>query len=276
LLNHRAPVRISVIVPAYNAGATIDATLQTILAQTLRDIEVIVVDDCSRDNTAALVEAWSRRDARVRLLLTPSNTGGPATPRNMGITAAAADWVAFCDADDLWHPSKLQAQWQCAQTSGADLVCCGIVDFEDGQLPAQASDMVRSDAPCRAVGLVSMLMKNRIATSTVLCRREMLLQAGGFDADRSLVAVEDYDLWLRLLTLHAARVVRLPSVMADYRRTRGSLSRSKREQVRKVRCVLRRHFERSGQPWLVPLALPTLLTSYAILSLWHRVVRGRM
>lgn len=99
----------SVVLPAYNNEETIEATLDSVIAQTSGDWELWAVDDGSRDGTRALLEEYARKDARIRVLSTPGNQGaGPA--RNLGIGAAGGRFVAFLDADDLWHPEKLERQ----------------------------------------------------------------------------------------------------------------------------------------------------------------------
>jgi len=99
---------VSVVVPAFNAAATIEETLQSISQQTHRNLEVIVVDDGSSDDTAALVRRHSVRDPRFRVISQPN--GGVASARNAGVRASHGEFVAFIDADDLWHPTKIAKQ----------------------------------------------------------------------------------------------------------------------------------------------------------------------
>lgn len=101
-----APPRVSVVIPCFNTERYIAATLRAVLAQTGASLEVIVVDDGSTDGSAALVE---RDFPQVRLIRRAN--AGVAAARNTGIEAASGDWVAFCDADDIWLPGKLAAQF---------------------------------------------------------------------------------------------------------------------------------------------------------------------
>src|SRR5512147_1419439 len=97
---------VSVITPAYNAERFIAQTLDSVLAQTHGDWELVVADDSSTDGTASIAEDYARRDGRIRLLRMPGNQGqGPA--RNAALGVAHGDFVAFLDADDLWDPEKL-------------------------------------------------------------------------------------------------------------------------------------------------------------------------
>ena len=95
----------SVVVPTYNAGYKLKATIDSVLNQTFTDFEILVMDDGSQDDTKSLIE--SLVDKRIKYDWKP-NSGGPATPRNRGIEASLAPWVSFLDADDLWHPRKLE------------------------------------------------------------------------------------------------------------------------------------------------------------------------
>ncbi len=264
---------VSVVVPAFNAEKHLSATLESIGAQSIADIEILVVDDCSADGTEALVQRVARWDPRVRYLRTASNFGGPAGPRNVGVDAARADWIAFCDADDLWHPRKLETQLACARARGVEFVCTQVRHFH-GESPAAAAAW--NPSPSAApVMLARMLLKNRIATSSVLCRRALLQRAGGFDADRRLIAVEDFDLWLRLLAIDRTEMVCLESPLVDYRQAPGSLSRQKWAQARRVALVWRRHFQRTGHGWVFPFAVPVLMLSYISIWLWTRVRHSR-
>lgn len=267
---------VSVVIPVYNGEASIGETLASACEQSVRDIEILVVDDCSRDATAAIVQQHAERDRRVRYLRMPANSGGPAGPRNRGVEEARGEWIALCDADDLWDPLKLELQLACVRSHQCDLVCTGIVDFHHGDLPARPGASRGAVAHVATITLRAMLFKNRVATSSVMCRRESILRVGGFDTDRALVAVEDYDLWLRMLDTTGARMLRLDLPLVDYRRLPGSISRNKWKHARKVALATRRHFERRGRGWFYPIAAPLLMLSYSAMGLWMRVIRGRM
>lgn len=99
---------VSVIIPAWNAGATLAETLRSVAAQTYGNLEIIIVDDGSVDETAALAREFCANDARARLV--SRKNGGSAAARNLGIGQAKAQWIALIDADDLWHPTKIEKQ----------------------------------------------------------------------------------------------------------------------------------------------------------------------
>jgi glycosyltransferase involved in cell wall biosynthesis len=99
---------VSVVMPAWNAEATIVEALRSVAAQTYRDLEIIIVDDGSTDATAALAREFSASDARARTV--SRSNGGPAAARNLGIAEVRGEWIALIDADDVWHPTKIEKQ----------------------------------------------------------------------------------------------------------------------------------------------------------------------
>ena len=269
-------LEVSVVVPAYNAGQYLSQTILAVLAQQDVEFELLVVDDCSTDGTAAMVKAAAAGDRRVRYLRMQCNSGGPAGPRNNGVLAARAPWIAFCDADDLWHPRKLRCQIDLAQAEGADLVCCAIEDFVDGDTPALLKKRLPESLSVHPLPYWQMLLKDRIATSSVLCRRETFLQGARFDVARELVAVEDYDLWLRLMERPTFKVLRINFPLVAYRRLPQSLSANKLRHARKVMRVPRLAAERRGWLWAFPFLLPLIFVGYCLMSFYWRVLKGRL
>lgn len=267
----------SVVIPAYNASRYLAATLASIASQRGVNLEIIVVDDCSKDSTADLTRAWADTDPRIRYLKTPQNCGGPAGPRNLGIQHARGRWVALCDSDDLWHPDKLRMQKEVMVTQGVTMSCTAIEDFPDGQ---SAEYILNRSWPGeqpehRAVSYRSMLIKNRMATSSVVAEKSLFL-AHAFNVDRGLIAVEDYDLWLRLLELPGHQIVRLKAPLVAYRRVGQSLSANKWKLSIKAMRVVRRASERRGWRAWFPMAMPAIYLGYAATAVYWRLLRGKM
>ncbi len=197
--------KISVIMPAYKAAATIAAALRSIRDQTVRVHEVIVVDDGSPDDTAELV---ARDFSEVRLMRQPN--AGPAVARNNGAQAATGDWLAFLDADDVWLADKLERQLPATEDPKAAVVAGRVVGRRDPHFhPAPDFD--------------SLWAHNTIATSSVLLRREAFLAAGGMTAH--LPPCEDYNLWLRLAGT-GWRIVVVDAPVIIYSPTDESLTRN--------------------------------------------------
>ena len=129
-------VRVSVVIPAFNAEATIERAVASACRQTERKLEIIVVDDASSDQTLAVIAEAAKADARIRLLRQPANAG-PAAARNRGIAAAKGDWIALLDADDSYFPERLAKLLDLADRVSADMVAdnvllCGAGDQAAG------------------------------------------------------------------------------------------------------------------------------------------------
>ena len=112
---------ISVIIPTYNRGSLILGAVNSVLNQTYRNIELLVVDDCSTDNTSQILE--NLKDSRIKYIRLEKNSGA-CTARNKGIEYASGEFIAFNDSDDLWLPEKLERQLAFLKENNADIVLC--------------------------------------------------------------------------------------------------------------------------------------------------------
>jgi glycosyltransferase involved in cell wall biosynthesis len=206
---------VTVVIPAYNAERTVSATVGSVLAQTVGDLEVIGVDDGSSDDTAA--EAQRSGDARLRVVTQPN--AGAAAARNTGIDAGRARYVAFVDADDLWLPHKLERQIAVLEGDpGATAVQSGAI-WVDPELN------VLSVRPCvepRDPLLATLLFQNLPAfPTTLVVERSAFSSIGRFDP--SLVILEDWELAIRAARYGGLRSV--PEPLALYRVHPGNRSR---------------------------------------------------
>ena len=182
--------RVSVVVPTRNRSRLLAVALRGVLRQRGVDLEVIVVDEASTDDTPALLAGLG--DPRVRTVRheTPR---GVSTARNRGAAEARGDWVAFTDDDDLWAPDKLARQLQAAQAAGRDWAYTGSVNIGEG------FGVVHGLPPPPPEEVVAALPHyNAIpgGGSNVVIRREALLRAGPFDT--RLRNTEDWEMWIRL------------------------------------------------------------------------------
>jgi glycosyltransferase involved in cell wall biosynthesis len=209
---------VAVVIPAYNARPFVEHAIASVRAQTLppTQLELVVVDDASTDGTADLVE-----DLGVRCIRQEHN-GGPAAARNRGVRETTAPCLAFLDADDAFLPDKLERQL--ALLSRGDVVgCCSNAWVtRDGRRQRLKNS---SDVPA-TLTFRTLLQQNPIICSTVTVRREAFDEAGAFDEDRTLIATEDYDLWLRLARI--GRLAYVDAPLAEYRVHAASLSDTSR------------------------------------------------
>lgn len=225
---------VTVVMPAFRAGATIGAAISGVLTQTHRNVELVVVDDGSDDDTAAIVAAHG--DDRVRLVSQPNQ--GVAVARNTGIEHARADLIAFCDADDILLPSHIEAMLELHRprtivTGNAHWLFPGGISRgkvrHKGRFPAQ---------PLQRMAI---LEQNFVSTMS-LFPRALVDEIGGFDHE--LRRAEDWDFWLRAIFAGNV-IVQQPVPHALYRWTSTSLSASFSEMDADVRRVLQRASERS-------------------------------
>lgn len=185
--------RFSIVLPCFNAEDTLTETLESLHAQTCPDWEAICIDDGSTDATAAILADHAARDARIRPV---GHAGkGPSAARNAGVRDhASGDFIAFCDADDLWAPDKLERAKGTFHRTGADAVY-GRVAFFDGD---RAAPMRQSTVPAEALTIAMLLAENPVCTlSNLTIRRRRFLDAGGFD--EGFVHNEDLDFLIRLV-----------------------------------------------------------------------------
>jgi len=180
---------LSVIIPTYNRAPLVKEAVASVLAQTWRDFEVLVVDDASRDGTAEALGAFG---SWIRLLRSPSRLG-VAAARNLGISAARGQWLAFLDSDDLWRPEKLARQM--AYLAGLpELVLCQTEETWERQ--GLKVNQPRSHRKIGGWIFFQSLERCLVSPSAVILHRTVFQEHGGFD--EGLPAAEDYDLWLRL------------------------------------------------------------------------------
>lgn len=127
-------IRVSVIAPVYNVDKYVGECIKSVCEQTLTDIELIVIDDGSTDNSAAVCEKWAEKDPRVKLIRQPNQ--GVSVARNRGIKESCGEWIAFIDSDDWIEPNYIQVLYETAVKSYADISICGFYfDYPDEVVP---------------------------------------------------------------------------------------------------------------------------------------------
>jgi glycosyltransferase involved in cell wall biosynthesis len=206
---------VTAIVPTHNRRTTLQATLTSVLDQRDVDLQVIVIDDGSTDDTGVWLASLD--DPRVRVLRHDVPQGA-AQARSTGVAAAETEYVAFCDDDDLWSPRKLAAQLDAvAASSGAGWSCTAAVSFvADGSTPVE---IVHHQPSPSADGVLAGLLTSNIVPgggSSVLVARDLMQEVGGFR--RGLA--EDWDLWIRLALASPMATVDAP--LTGYRIWRGA------------------------------------------------------
>ncbi len=209
--------KVSVIMPAYNAAATLQASMDSVFAQTHADVELLVIDDCSKDASWDIVQSMAAREPRLVPIRMPRN-GGVAAARNAGIEAATGTHIAFLDSDDRWLPDKLAQQLAHMRATGA---CISYTAYRRFDESGRELSIVR---PPAEVGYADMLKSNRIGNLTGVYDRAL------GDGRFLRIGHEDYVFWLAMVRRAGiARRVPNSEPLAEYLVRNGSLSADKRK-----------------------------------------------
>jgi O-antigen biosynthesis protein len=236
--------KVSVILPTYNRMRVLPRAVASVLSQTFRDLELILVDDASTDGTADWVKKLD--DPRVRYLGHPTNKGGAAA-RNTGLAAARGDLVAFQDSDDEWAPGKLALQVAALEShpeAGVSYGAC--LRQGDGR------SMVIPETPRQGDLSTTILLRNPVPMMTAVVRRHVALRAGPFD--EALPRLQDWEYWIRVAQL--TRFHYVDHVLGRCELQDDSLSRDFDVYAGALRHVLDRHaslFARAPQAYAANL-----------------------
>lgn len=204
---------VTVIIPAFNAQRFLAETLNSLLAQTYQQWEAIIIDDGSNDQTLAIAQEFAHNEPRLRVL-TQANAGVSAS-RNAGMGIAEGEFIAFLDADDVWHPQKLERQVQAACTQSVDFIyCCVSYHDVNGTLYYEPDWSPYLGALNGEEFFVRQYTSLFLLPSCVMVRKSLIEQCGGFDI--SLRSAEDGELWLRLAQ-SGARFLGLSERLCQYR-----------------------------------------------------------
>lgn len=226
-MNHDLPL-VSVVIATYNMAKYLGEAVESVLSQTYTNVEIIIVDDGSTDDTSALVTRWAN-DRRVRCIR--QRNLGQSRAKNQGISLAAGEYVAFLDADDRWTPRKLEQQIVLFNEH-PDVA----VVYSDKQLIDEYGDKLKGgEAKCPQGRITSdLLVDNYVNFGSAVVRREVLEEFGGFD--ETLPMSIDYDLWLRISTVYEFRCVEEP--LLEYRIWSGQMSHKTLERSDCVLAIL--------------------------------------
>lgn len=217
------PGRVSVITPVYNAEKYIEASLESVFSQTYKDIEIVLVDDCSKDKSAQIIEDLKISHPEIVYFLQPENMGAGAA-RNKALELATGQYVAFLDSDDIWLPEKteLQINLMSDMNSPFSYAAIEMVDEEGKTVKGKRNISERCDYKY-------LLHNTIIATSSVIIDRNfygdfrMPLRRGG----------QDYATWLKLLR-NGVVARGINEVLVKYRLSNNSLSSNKFKSIKQV------------------------------------------
>jgi glycosyltransferase involved in cell wall biosynthesis len=245
--------KVSVVVPAYNVSAYLEAALSSVESQSFTGYEVLIVDDGSTDETAQVALTFCRRDSRFQLLQKPN--GGLSSARNYGIRHAKGEYIALLDGDDTYHPHKLAVHVEKLDKSlevGVTYSASRAIR-DDGQ----QTFMSLSGKPIVNNILLALLCKNFIGHgSNAVFRRCLIDEVGDFD--ETLRSSEDIDFWLRIAATESCQFYRESRILCYYRVRPSGLSFNVAQMLRSQEQVLKSAYARSPE-----VVKPMLPTAYA-------------
>lgn len=207
---------VSIIMPAYNAEKYISHSIDSVIKQTYRNWELIIIDDCSKDTTSKICKKYAERDSRIKVISLTKN-GGIANARNRGITESNGEYIAFLDSDDMWKEEKLEKQIKFMETNDIAFSCTSyeLIDSEGNSL----NKVIKVP---KSVGFKELLKVNSVGCLTVLINKNKI--------EPFLMPQlkhEDYATWLNIVKINNIKVFGLNENLALYRKTKGSTSSNK-------------------------------------------------
>lgn len=221
---------VSVITPCYNAASVISETIESVLAQTYQNWELLICDDCSTDNSEQIINAYCSQDSRIKLYKTQKNTGHPIEPRNISLSHAKGDIIAFLDADDLWMPEMLETSVSFMTERNYDIVYS---DYEKITWDGKRSNRI---VHYKKKATYNDMLKicSVPACITTIIRKEVL----GHIRFRNL-PIEDYAFWLEVFR-NGYTAYNTNTVQGLYRQSKNSRSSDKLSMIKKHWYILRK------------------------------------
>lgn len=207
---------VSVIIPVYNAEKYLEEAVDSVLSQTYRDLELIIIDDCSKDNSLEIARSYEQSDARVRVIAGEKNQG-VARVRNRGVQEARGEYIALLDSDDVWRKDKLERQLRLIESKGAQIAYCSY-DFMD----ENGKSVLKPFTVLEQTDYRKMLISSTIGCSTAFVDAN-LMRKHPFNPE---CYHEDYALWMELLKI-PVKAVGDRDVLMHYRLVKGSRSNNK-------------------------------------------------
>ena len=212
---------VSIITPSYNSEKFISETIKSVLNQTYKNWEMLIVDDASKDKTIQIINTFCKQDSRIKLFQLKNNSGA-ALARNKGISQAKGDFISFLDSDDLWLPKKIELQINFMQKMN-----CGL-SFTSYDIINEKGNFKNKIIACKdKLDYNRMLYSNEIGCLTAMYNKKIL----GKIFFPEIRKRQDYGLWLKILKIQKY-AFGLPIVLAHYRDRSNSISNNKLEMVR--------------------------------------------
>jgi glycosyltransferase involved in cell wall biosynthesis len=223
----------SIIIPIYNSSHTIGKTINSVLRQTYRNYEIIIIDDGSTDNTLNILKKI--KDKRIRIFKI-KRSGGPAKPRNYGISKSKSNWICFLDSDDLWEKNKLSIISKQIKKKNFDILC------HNEYLCSLNKINISKYGPFKKNFYKNLLINgNSLSTSAVTVSKKFLKKNNlKFNESKKFVSVEDYDLWM-LIANKKANFLFIDDVLGTYIIHDKGISQNNKKHLNNLKNLLKNH-----------------------------------
>jgi teichuronic acid biosynthesis glycosyltransferase TuaG len=233
---------VTIIMPAYNAAATIADSIESVLKQTYTNWELIIVNDCSTDNTSEIVKSYA--NTHIKMLRLNENKG-ISTARNVGARIASGEYIAFLDSDDVWLPKKLEIQIKYHLSNPFYMIShTAFEEFNNNKRRGRIWRQMFLRAKRKRGNLLPLLYYNNIvATLTVMMRKTLFIDLGGFDL--GIHGCEDLDLWIRIAQC-GYKFGYINEILARYRNSLDGISKNVSNYRRTVRKYIRERIIDNG------------------------------
>lgn len=239
---------VSVITPCFNASSTISQTIDSVLKQTYGNWEMLIIDDCSTDESADIIKKYCKEDARIKYFKTENSTGSPSIPRNIGIDNAKGQYIAFLDADDLWLPEKLEKQVKFMESNEYNL---SYSFYEKMDWQGNRENRI---IKTRDVTTYNKLLKsNSIPCLTAMIRKDVI-----GETRFKQIPQEDFCFWLDILK-KGVTAYNMKEDIALYREANNSRSANKFDMFKGYWNVIRNHHNISFIPACMSMITYTAL-----------------
>ena len=233
---------VTVITPLFNAQDFIGETIESVLDQTYQNWEMIIVDDCSTDNSRDIVKKYEAKESRIKLIELEKNFGGPARPRNVGLDISKGDYLAFLDADDVWLKNKLQVQINEMLVNNLDFTSTDSKFIDDNSIDTIINKhkiIIFFKKIKRKATLSDVIKGSFISTSSAIVSKNFISK---FDENKDFIGVEDMYLWMKILNKKNVRYKYIRDKLIKYRVSSASLSErgvNQKQAIKANLCILK-------------------------------------
>ena len=259
---------ISIVIPNYNSALYINQTLDSVLKQTYKYFEIIVVDDKSSDNSISLIEDYIKENPNIniKLICLNDNYGMPAGPRNIGVESANGSWIAFLDCDDIWHPLKLELQMKALIDNNCSFCSSKMMNFK------HSNEIVFDEIfnlKINRINFQKQLLKNRTPTSSIVVKRDLMLKFK-FNESKEYFSAEDFDCWLKIHE-NIKNSIKINNTLLFYRIADGQISGNKFRMFLKNYMVLKNYRFNNGEKF--GFIRYYYLITQALLAFYYRAIK---